>query len=256
MSFQKKIFWVSTVPRTGSTWVFNVLRELLIVAGKKIEPIIVPQTPNQNSNLFEKYLNDENLDYYLTLKTHEILKNDLPFSKIISTHRDPRDILISYMRFMKTDFETAFKVAKSLINYTNNYNSYNKDYNLLVSYFKIETEPLTIIKNICNFVDIEVSSEKINQIKDKFDKKNIKLKIMENDEKLKNKISTKQTINKNEVIFISKDNYRSYDPYTGFQSNHVSEGSSGDYKKTLTKKQINEVNSYFSKWFKEFGYEY
>ena len=127
MSFKKKIFWVSTAPRTGSMWVFNVLRELIIVSGNKVEPKVVPQKDDQTTDLFEKYLNDENVDYYLTLKSHNVLKSDLPFSKIISTHRDPRDVLISYMRFMKTDFETAFKVAKSLLNYTSNYNSYNKD---------------------------------------------------------------------------------------------------------------------------------
>ena len=255
MSFQKKVFWVSTAPRTGSMWVYNVLREILLVAGKKFEPKNVPTHHNETQNLFEKYLNEDNPNYYLVLKIHQVLKNDLPFSKIISTHRDPRDTLVSYMRFMKTDFATAFKVAKSITAYTENYSNYNKDYILTINYSKIENEPLTIIKNILSFVNLDISTSEIDQIKNKFDKNKVKKITMDNDEKLKNKMKSSKVIEKNEIVYISKDNYRSYDPSTGFQSNHVSGGSSGDYKKMLSIDQINEVNSHFKKWYKKFGYE-
>ena len=44
--------WISTPPRTGSMWIFNVAREIYKTLGFNVEPSIVPQN---DSEMFEIY---------------------------------------------------------------------------------------------------------------------------------------------------------------------------------------------------------
>ena len=109
-------FWISTTPRTGSMWLFNVTKEILHYSQLKVLPINVPQNDDEFFRIFKtQSLNDlDNINRYV-FKVHTILKSGLPRSKILTTLRDPRDICISFKEFMKTDFNTALKATKSIL---------------------------------------------------------------------------------------------------------------------------------------------
>ena len=56
--------WISTTPRTGSMWLYNVTREILKVSRINVLPIKIPKTSQEFFEIFEKEslidLNDSN----------------------------------------------------------------------------------------------------------------------------------------------------------------------------------------------------
>ena len=56
--------------------------------------------------------------------------------------------------------------------------------------------------------------------------------------KLLSKIRNKEEIDKSSIVYFSKDNFRSFDTNTGFQTNHISNRNSGDWDKSFSSKEI------------------
>ena len=104
--------WISTTPRTGSMWLYNVTREILKLSRINVLPVKIPKSSQKFFEIFEKQsLIDQNDSNKYVFKIHKILKPNLPRSKILTTIRDPRDVCISFKEFMKTgkpsDFEES-----------------------------------------------------------------------------------------------------------------------------------------------------
>ena len=131
--------WISTTPRTGSMWLYNVTREILKFSKINVLPTKIPKSSQEFFEIFEKQsLIDQNDSNKYAFKIHKILKPDLPRSKVLTTIRDPRDICISFKEFMKTDFDTALKAAKSLLKIKTqstdliDYDKNNNDYKFIL----------------------------------------------------------------------------------------------------------------------------
>ena len=239
-------FWISTTPRTGSMWLFNVTREIIIHSRLNALPLELPQSDEKFFEIFknQSLADENNLNKYV-FKVHTILKSDLPKSKILTTIRDPRDICISFKEFMKTDFNTALNAAKTLLNYEKIYKTYNEDYLKFFRYENIENNPIDMILEIANFIECNINIKIAEKISLKYNKKKIKELIKNNDENLLSKIKNKEEINKSSIVYFSKDNYRSFDTKTGFQTNHISNRNSGDWKKKFSLKEIEIINFEF-----------
>ena len=239
-------FWISTTPRTGSMWLFNVTREIINISRLNALPIELPQSDEKFFEIFknQSLADENNLNKYV-FKVHTILKSDLPKSKILTTIRDPRDICISFKEFMKTDFNTALNAAKTLLNYEKIYNTYNKDYLKFFRYENIENNPIDIILEVANFIGCNIDIKIAEKISLKYNKNKIKELIKNNDKNLLSKIKNKEEINKSSIVYFSKDNYRSFDTKTGFQTNHISNRNSGDWKKKFSLKEIEIINFEF-----------
>ena len=239
-------FWISTTPRTGSMWLFNVTKEILHYSQLKVLPINVPQNDDEFFRIFKtQSLNDlDNINRYV-FKVHTILKSDLPRSKILTTLRDPRDICISFKEFMKTDFNIALKATKSILKYEKIYKTFDKEYLKFFRYENIENKPVQTILDIANFIGYKINSNIAEQISIKFNKEKVKTLIKSNDENLLFKIKNKEEIKKSDIVYFSEKNYRSFDLKTGFQTNHVSARNSGDWKKKFTSKEIEILNYEF-----------
>lgn len=251
-----KTLWISTAPRTGSMWIYNVARELVRQSDFDLKPVVVPQKDTESTTIFSDATESPCDTDYLVLKIHSVLNFKLPNFKIISLHRDPRDVIVSYMEFMKVDFEQAVDAAKMMWTLTDKYQSWDEDTLKMIAYRDIENDPAKLVSTIANFMDIETNEGKISSIVEKFSKKNVRKIIHETDRKLKENIIKKRQTNDVQFIFFTKTNYRSLDPKTGFQSRHVSNRNTGDWAKVLTKDQIDGVNLYFSDWMDKFGYEH
>ena len=239
-------FWISTTPRTGSMWLFNVTREIIIHSRLNALPLELPQSDEKFFEIFknQSLADENNLNKYV-FKVHTILKSNLPKSKILTTIRDPRDICISFKEFMKTDFNTALNAAKTLLNYEKIYKTYNEDYLKFFRYENIENNPIDMILEIANFIECNINIKIAEKISLKYNKKKIKELIKNNDENLLSKIKNKEEINKSSIVYFSKDNYRSFDTKTGFQTNHISNRNSGDWKKKFSLKEIEIINFEF-----------
>jgi len=248
-------FWISTAPRTGSMWLFNITREILKQTNLNVLPIEIPQ---DDGNFFEIFKNqsltDKNKLNKYVFKVHTILKPNLPRSKLLTTIRDPRDVCVSFKEFMKTDFNTALTATKSLLNYANIYKKYNKKYVKFFKYNDIENNTLKTVVEIANFIGCEINEEIAKSISFKYNKNNIKKLTENNDANLLSKMKNKELINKSDIVYFSKDNFRSFDTKTGFQSNHISNRNSGDWKKFFSKSEIEIINFEFKDFISEYKF--
>jgi len=248
-------FWISTTPRTGSMWLFNVTREILKLSELNVLPKEVPKDDGEFFKIFkEESLLDQKKSNKYVFKVHRILKPDLPRSKILTTIRDPRDICISFKEFMKTDFESALKATKTILNYSKIYKTYNKENLKFFRYEDIENRGIETVLSIANFIGYRIDSNIAKSICSKFNKNTIKELTKTNDEDLFSKIKNKVKIEKSEIVYFSKDNYRSFDSSTGFQTNHISNRNSGDWKKIFSSKEIEIINFEFKDFLTEYKY--
>ena len=248
-------FWISTVPRTGSMWLYNVTREILKLSEANVLPIETPKNDQKFFEIFRKQsLIDQNEANKYVFKIHDILKPNLPRSKILTTIRDPRDVCISFKEFMKTDFDTALKAGKDLLKYEKVYKTYNKNYLKFFRYENIEHNSIQTILEIANFIGYEINNQNAEKISLKYNKKRVKNLIKNNDENLLSKIKNEEDIDKSSIVYFSKDNYRSFDTKTGFQTNHISNRNSGDWKKYFSPKEIKILDLEFKDFISEYKF--
>lgn len=247
-------FWVSTVPRTGSMWLYNVTREILRLSKINVLPTQIPKSDRKFFEIFENQsLIDQNNSNKYIFKIHKILKPNLPRSKILTIIRDPRDVCISFKEFMKTDFETALKAAKDLLKYEKIYKKYDKNYLKIFRYEDIENRSIETILEIAKFIGYEINFKTAEEISLKYNKKQVKNLIKRNDENLLSQIENKEDLDKSSIVY-SKDSYRSFDTKTGFQTNHISNRNSGDWKKSFSSKEIEILNLEFKDFISEYNF--
>tara|TARA_Y100000741_G_C18180533_1_gene529131 strand:- start:124 stop:897 length:774 start_codon:yes stop_codon:yes gene_type:complete len=247
-------FWISTTPRTGSMWLFNITKEILNFSKFNVLPEVL-QSEQQFIEIFEKQsLIDQNNRNKYVFKVHTILKSDLPRSKILTIIRDPRDICISFKEFMKTDFNGALQAAKTLIDYERIYKTYNNNYLKFFKYENIENKPIETILEIAEFMECKINFKIAEEISLKYDKRKVKKLIKKNDDNLLSKIKKKEKIDKSNIVYISENNYRSIDAKTGFQTNHLSNRKSGDWKKFFLPKEIEIINNEFKNLISKYNY--
>ena len=248
-------FWISTSPRTGSMWLYNVTREILKVTKMNVLPIKIPKSDQKFFEIFEKQsLTDQNNSNKYVFKIHRILNPNLPRSKILTTIRDPRDVCISFKEFMKTDFNTSLKATKTLLEYEKIYKTYNKEYLKFIRYENIENKSIETILEIANFIGYNINRKNAEKISLEYNRKKVKDLIKNNDENLLSKIRNKEDIDKSSIVYFSKDNYRSFDTKTGFQTNHISNRNSGDWKKNFSSEEIEILNFEFKDFINKFKF--
>ena len=252
--------WISTTPRTGSTWIFNVTREIYRILGFTVEPSIVPQKDTEMFKIYhEKAINQNNENIKYVLKTHSILKPDLIRSKIITSIRDPRDLCLSYKKFMKTDFNRSFKVTKSLMDFTNTYQYFKNNYLILIKYENIEKESTEIILNISKFLNVSISHTQAVEISKKYSRDNV-IKIIENkNNEINDKILKKTKPDEKEIVFVSKklsinEEMRAFDTSTGFQTGHISQNRSTSWSTEFSTNEKKILNDTFKDWLLKFKY--
>ena len=253
----KNTFWISTAPRTGSMWLFNVVREIFIINKYSVFPDKIPKYDKDFLEIYNsKSAIDNNKFNKYVFKVHSPINSDLSNSKVLTTIRDPRDVCASYKEFMKSDFESALTAAKGMIDFIKYYKSFDKDYLKFFKYEYIDNNSIELILKIAKFIECEINVDTAKLISEKFGKSKIRDLIKSNDEKLKNKIKNKEKVERSEVVFFSKENYRAFDINTGFQTNHISQRKSGEWRKAFSEKEIEIINSdvEFKNFLKEYNY--
>ena len=237
-------------------WLFNTVREIQKSAGQTVEPAYIPHT-DEDAILqavdFAFPCNDPARTW--VLKVHSVMNPGLPRSRIITVHRDPRDVLVSYKEFMKTSFDEALGHARDVLIFTERYSHYDPDYLKLIAYNDIETRPVDLIIELAEFLAIQLNSPIAEEISEKYSRKKVQDIIKKADESLARKIINNAPVDKRQIVYLSSTNYRAFDPDTGFQTGHVSPRQTGDWRNILSAEEQDLVNSEFGDWLKQYGYE-
>jgi hypothetical protein len=250
-----KTIWISTPPRTGSTWLFNVTREILRRAGRDVLPERVPIDDQAMYALAQQAWLDSDPSRIWVLKIHgTILRTDLPRSKIITCIRDPRDVLVSFRRFMDTSFEHALAISTGVKRYVEGYAHHPADLLLRVEYEDVESRPAEVLRRVAIFLDVPVSVADELQILAMFGRESVRQRVADISEDLRQRLNAGSAVDADEVILRDQAIVRAFDVGTGFQTGHVSGSKSGDWRSLLSDDEKRTVHERFGDWFEQHGY--
>ena len=74
MDNKQNTTWIATVPRTGSMWTFNVVREIINYSKINVLPKTLPLPNEDRRNIFKRRaLGDQNEKNHYVFKVHDLL---------------------------------------------------------------------------------------------------------------------------------------------------------------------------------------
>lgn len=245
--------WVATIPRTGSTWTYNVIREIFNNANYITHPKNALKSDMDSLKLFEKLIiKDFNKLNKYVLKIHVKLAM-LPYrSKIVTNIRNPYDICASFHEFMMCDLERSISVASDMQDYLNHYKTLEKNI-FQIRYENIEKNPRLLIKELAEYLEISINNHQVDEIDNKFNKDTIKELIKKNDNEIK--VKSDQDINQEKIIKLKNGFQRSFDISTGFQSGHISNRKTGEWKKNFSENEIKMIIEKLDQVVVDLGYD-
>lgn len=246
--------WIASVPRTGSMWTTNIIREIFFEGNLNVFPKDQIQSDKEILEYYnsEVQLDENNLNKFV-LKIHRKLTILPPRSKIITNIRNPFDICASHNEFMKCDLDKSISVASDLSNWIKYYKNLFNDV-FLVKYEDIENRTNFLIQKLSEFCEVKLSEMQIQNIIKKYSKNKVMNLIKNNDEAIKTKIKKKETVDEKKIVRFRNGSYRSFDINTGFQTGHVSQRKSGEWKKVFSAQEINIIIEKLDSVAVELGY--
>ncbi len=255
MDNKQNTTWIATVARTGSMWTTNVVREILNYSKMNVLPKTIPQDPEDYFNIFERRaFSDLNEKNHYVLKVHALVDINTPRSKVITNIRNPYDVCASFYEFMKCDIDWAIFIALEQTKYIEHFKKNDEKNLFIVKYEDIEEPSSKLILELSEFLGAYLDENAALSIWKKFSKNSVRKIIADNDKSLSDKISKKQEVDAREVVFFGKNNYRSFDLSTGFQTGHISERKTGEWRLAFSESETHKIVEALDNTAKKFGY--
>ena len=273
------IIWLASYPKSGNTWVRYLLANYFFNKEKKDDFSIkrfIPKFPRgdwfkfienkkneiiSNPHEISKYWiqSQEKIEDYIFLKTHNALLSISNYSftdetrSLAALHivRDPRDIVVSYAKFLKRNYD---KQIELLLSEKLHYNI-NKNRPFAVEFlgswgfhYKSWKEGCPKIpKLLVKYEDLLVDTNKQSRKIIVFLSKLLKFNIDEDQIDFAVRNSSFDILSKQEKIFGFDEQNESKDPF--FRN-----GQKDQWKDHLTLKQIKKIEKILTKEMKELGY--
>jgi hypothetical protein len=251
---EKKVIWIASMARSGSMWTFNVVRHLLRKASFAVLPENVPKSDQTMIELAKQGLADPDPQKKWVLKVHTQIKPDIPRSVVITTYRDVRDALVSWMRFMRSDFDTALEAALAMTHLCDYYASFSEDQSLKIDFSDIKLKPVDVVRRIAGFLSLDIADKDIAAIVDGLSKERVKKIIDDTDNRIQHRVENKQALSRDELVGNLDGSVRGFNLQTGFQSGHVSNYNNGDWCMILSAEEQRKMNDRLGPWLRQKGY--
>jgi len=237
-----KAVWVATVPRTGSMWTFNVLRDLVRATGRPVQPEIVPHADEEMEAIGQVGIADRSEAIYV-LKVHTRIAADLARSCFVVTRRDLRDSIVSFMRFTKTDFDAGLRFLAGAVRLERHFATFPPERTIVIDYAEIIARPEAVITELGRRLSLDVSPALVAELVQRFSKDSVQARLVEREQALREKIGARQPVDVREFVHSGDRSLRAFDVTTGFQSGHVSAYREGDWRHILTPEQQQAVEA-------------
>lgn len=230
--------------RSASTWSFNVCRLLGILLANhfKVPSGSAYLNPNELDIFLKTRMKTE--PGYVVIKAHslgefalELIKNNE--IKNVSTIRDPRDCVASRQLFEEETFEQSVHWIKNSLFYVHLYQQTKNT--LFIRYEEMIRNPAFQIKEICSFLDVELSDKHLLEINEQTS--------MINAQRISNSIKTRP------IHELLRDRSHVVDPTTQIHENHIHGGICGRWKTELSIIQQKAVIAELKPWLISLGYE-
>lgn len=246
-----RVVWIAGMSRAGSMWLFNVTRSLLRDAG--LTP--VPETPSVRDEsslaLAEEHIGRGPSGAIACLKSHEALPADLPASRFLVPFRDVRAAAVSFMRFMRGDFEQALAAAEGMMAVTDHYAGFGPERALLIGYPEIEAAPQQVAARVARFLELPLDEAAAGRAAERFSRERVLAIIERTNAGLQAKLDAGAPIRADDVVANLDGSYRARDAATSFQSNHIS--GLGDWRQGLSPEQIAKLDGLAAAWLARYG---
>ena len=234
-----KVAWIVSLPRSGSMWTFNLTRQLASTAGFDVQPKEIPQSDQQMmAGYVHGAKDDGDAGRLWVLKSHRLPALTDPRVVYINPRRDVRDALISFMRFMHYDFESALGMARAAANFEQRINSQPNERTLILDYRQIVRRPETVAREIADFLGLSIPDNTVSEVVASLSKEKVAARIKSVETSIRHREEAGQPVRDTELVRdVSSGWERAFDIETGFQSGHVSDYRDGDWRHILTPEQ-------------------
>ncbi len=229
--------------RSGSTWSYNVCRELAQSQARK-----------QRRPFGSAYLTEPQLDFFLNsqgaaipgptvLKTHNVGSVAREWirsgrASVVCTFRDPRDCVASMLKFFRQDFAGA---ARRMLADLELLNIYQSSHGLLIRYEDMMSDSLAQIEKIALHLRIFVDRAELRRIDQATN--------LQSSQKICRELG-----GRDESQVRRSDGHR-VDPATSLHDVHIMSSKSGRWKTELSDEQGRELTQMFHPWLVRLGYE-
>ena len=238
--------WISTVTGTGTTWTFNIVKEIFKSSNLNVLPEKVYKHREDYFRIYRNIaLKDNDSKNHYVLQCHAILALPLIKSrcKVITNVRNPYDTCASHYEFMKCSLGEAICNAVHVPMLNQHYSSLGPEKVFVLPFEEIDERPINLIGRISKFLGMPIDNSAISLIAKKYSRENIVKMISKNDEVLYDKMSKGQEISDDEIIAneAHKNGIGSHDLLTGYQSRHISNRKFGEWRSAFSEGQIPEI---------------
>lgn len=237
-------------------WLFNVTREIFRRAGRTVLPDKIPQMDQQMFELARrKAWTDTDPNRVWVLKVHSVLAPTLPKSRVITSMRDPRDVLVSFRHFMKTTFDDAMGVIEEhVVRFSDAYRNHSPELLLWTDYQNIEERPADVIRRVAEFLGIRITPQDIAETVETFSREKVRQLIENTNRSVFQRIKEQAPIDRGEVVLLGQNNIRAFDINTGFQTGHVSRDRGGGWRTYLSDEEKQIIHERIGDWIAQWGF--
>ena len=209
------------MPRSGSTWAFNVCLRL-----------VRSRWPGANvyrgfRSRVEEYLNEVGSEYdHAVLKTHCLDIQGMALSLTggvhsVHTYRDPYDAVFSFLKMFNPKFETALEALRRALVIRTFHRAYGNA--LMIPYHRIRRAPKRTIREIGDYLGFSLAAEQVSLIHNEMAFAKLK--------------QWSSSIGDNPHGNVVRLRNTVYDSETSFHRNHIRDGRSGNGQRMLTPHQ-------------------
>ena len=249
-----KAIWIASMPRSGSMWAFNVARSLVRAAGCQVVPERIPQSDKEMIRMVELCLLDPDPSKVAVVKIHTRLRAPPPRSRFITTHRDPRDALVSWTRFMRRDFDAGLSAMTGSVATCDHYRGFPANLMLHLKYADIKDRPVYVIRGIADFLGLTPPQDEVNDIHERFRKENVVKLINATEADISERLAKGEHVAKDEIVKLDSQYMRAFDTSSGFQSGHVSGYRDGEWRKLFSAEEKGRIEEILGDWLARNGY--
>ncbi len=223
---------VATMPRAGSTWIFNAAREICRLAGYRPMPEQAAHALGERfEDAFRKAIRDPRRRRAWVLKTHRHLPDPPEGFRMIAAIRDPRDVLVSFARFTRCDWRHALVATLNAVKVAEKRREIATRYPVLeLAYPRIRDRPEAVVETIAAFLDLPVDRETAAGIATRFARATVARRILEREREVAVGMEAGRFPRAEELVRNFDQSFRVIDRATGFQSGHVSDYRDGDWR--------------------------
>lgn len=243
---EEKIVWIAGMPRCGSMWTYNIARGLVAAAGHDVLPERVPKLEAEVLAEAQRAMADTDPQRRWLLKTHHAVPFGARRALVILPLRDPRDVIMSLMRFMRVSLAHAMRGVDAWSRLIDQYRQMlPADRTLWLSYADIVGRPGTAAASIAAFLQVPAASAELERLVAAFSREAVRERLGrlagEGD-------AAERVTNPDGTI-------RLFDPVSGFQTGHVTDYRDGDWRRLLPPHDAAAIAERYADWLLRHGLE-